>query len=129
MKVMIVDDNERIRRVIKTVVEQQPAVVCECRDGAEALANYNNFSPDWVFMDIRMNGFDGITTTQQLLIEHPAARVVIVSQFDDEAYRISAIYAGAVGFVSKERLFEINDILGEDVTNGQVRFYNPLPFP
>jgi two-component system response regulator DegU len=64
-------------------------------------------------MDIQMGGLDGISATERITKKYPEARVVIVSQFDDDSFRASARDAGAVGFVSKERLYEINDLLVE----------------
>lgn len=111
MKLLIVDDDERIRHLIKTVVGDAATVVCECGDGAQARASYAELQPDWVLMDLSMPEVDGITATRQLRAAYPAARVVIVTAHDSATLREAARGAGAVGYVLKENLFNLHQIL------------------
>jgi len=66
-------------------------------DGAEALAAYTRYRPDWVLMDIEMSQTDGITVTREILLSFPSAKVVIVTRHDDEQLREAARNAGACG--------------------------------
>ena len=54
MKILIVDDDQRIRQMIKTILAGDEVVICECSNGAEAYACYAEHQPDWVLMDITM---------------------------------------------------------------------------
>ena len=112
MKLLIVDDDERIRRLIKSVVADAAAVVCECSDGAQARRSYDEQQPDWVLMDLSMPEVDGITATRQIRAAYPRARVVIVTAHDSASLRERAAEAGAIGYVAKENLLELRELLG-----------------
>lgn len=62
-------------------------------------------------MDIRMDEVDGIQATRQIIAADPAAKVVIVTDYDDEALREAAMAAGARGYVLKENLLELSEWL------------------
>jgi two-component system chemotaxis response regulator CheY len=111
MKFLIVDDDKRIRQLIKTVVSDDAAIFCECGDGAQARASYAAHRPDWVLMDLTMPEMDGITATRQIRSDDPSARVVIVTAHDSAALREEARVAGACGYVLKENLLDLLEIL------------------
>ena len=111
MTCLIVDDNPQMREVITVFVRNLADTIVECNDGAEALAAYRTYRPDWVLMDIRMRTIDGITATRQITAEFPAARVVIVTQYDDRELRAAAWQAGACGYVLKDNLVELRRVL------------------
>jgi DNA-binding NarL/FixJ family response regulator len=113
MKLLIVDDHAAMRRLIGRVVSDMVSEIEECDDGAEALAAYHRCLPDWVLIDIEMDQMDGITATQQILLSFPRARVVIVSKYDDAQTREAARRAGACGYVLKENLIAIRELLLE----------------
>jgi two-component system, NtrC family, response regulator HydG len=114
MRLLIVDNNERMRRTIKSVVEDITDEFYECEDGAEALSLYEIHRPDWVLMDIRMGGMDGLDATRQIKASFPKARVVIVTEYDDAAMREDARHAGANEYVTKRELFDLRKILNKD---------------
>ena len=102
MKLLIVDDHAAMRRLLGRVVS-----------GAEALDAYHRCLPDWVLMDIEMDRIDGITATGEILLSYPRARVVIVSKYDHDQTREAARKAGACGYVLKENLMVIRELLLE----------------
>lgn len=104
---MIVDDNARVRRVIRRICRDLADGFCECADGAEALALYGDKQPDWVVMDVGMEVMDGLTATRRILAAFPAARIVITTQFDDGEMREAARQAGACAFVPKDDLLAL----------------------
>lgn len=114
MMLMIVDDNAQVRRVIRRICQDFADSFCECADGSEALAAYeqHHFSgADWVLMDLEMVVMNGLTATRQIRAAHPEARIVIVSRHNEEEVRAAASEAGACGFVPKENLLELRAIL------------------
>ena len=112
MNLLIVEDSERMRRMIRSVVKGVATEIYECSDGSEALLAYTHYHPDWVLMDIEMNEMDGITATRQIKAAFPDARVVIVSNHDSDDLRAAASEAGACGYVVKENLVDVRRILG-----------------
>ena len=113
MKVLIVEDNAGVRRVIRSLVASVAGEIRECADGAEAVALYNLERPDVVLMDIQMEGMDGITSTRQIKAKDPGARVIVVTDYDQPDLREAAGQAGACGYVLKENLLELVRMLEE----------------
>ena len=112
MKLLIVEDNAEMRRLITGLVRDIAETINECSDGSQALAAYIEDQPDWVVMDIRMDLLDGITATRKLIETFPEAQIVIISDFDDAKLRAAASAAGACAYVMKEDLFALRRILG-----------------
>jgi CheY-like chemotaxis protein len=112
MTVLIVEDNASVRRLIRRAVQQVATQIWECGDGAEALAVYSEQLPNVVLMDIRMPTMDGLTATRQIRKFDPAARVIIVTDCDDEETRAAASEAGASGYVLKQDLTILEALIG-----------------
>ncbi len=111
MKVLIVDDNAGIRRLLRRVILGITEAIWECSDGAGALASYTEHRPDAVLMDIRMPRMDGLEATRQILQFDPSARVVIVTDYDDADLRRAAEAAGARGYSLKEDVASLPHLL------------------
>jgi DNA-binding NarL/FixJ family response regulator len=108
---MIVDDNKEMRETLKSMVHDLVTVVDECEDGAEVMEHYRSSHPDFVLMDIAMKTVDGIRATRTLMKEFPDAKVVMVSNYDDEEMKLEALKAGSIGYVQKEYLNAIKQFL------------------
>lgn len=111
MSLLIVEDNEVMRRMIRSVVEDLAAQIFECGDGVEALPQYAERRPDWVLIDLRMHEMDGISATRQIRASYPDANIVVVTDYDDEEFRREAASAGAREYVLKENLLELRQLL------------------
>jgi len=117
MNVLIVEDSGPMRRLIKEIVSGLADEVHECGDGADALAAYVLHRPDFVLMDIRMDLVDGIQATRRIKAADPAARVIIVTDYDQADLREGARQAGACAYVVKENLLELVRFLQEQSAN------------
>jgi DNA-binding NarL/FixJ family response regulator len=107
MKLMIVDDHTPTREFIREILQPFAGAICECGSGAEALDQCQNFKPDLVTMDLQMQPMNGFEATRQLLLRHPAARVVMVTQSDQTILRLAAARAGADHFIHKDDFAEL----------------------
>ncbi len=111
MNILIVEDSPAMRRTIRDFTQDLVDAVVECADGGEAFALYERHLPDWVLMDIEMKKVDGISATKQIINAFPAAKIAIVTSYDDEDLRESATQAGACEYIVKENLFELRRVL------------------
>ncbi|MEV4064564.1 response regulator transcription factor [Nonomuraea dietziae] len=111
IRVVLADDQPLVRAGLRMVVAGTPDVdvVGEAGTGAQAVQLARQLSPDVVLMDIRMPGIDGIEATQMITTDPPAARVLILTTFDDDDNVHAALRAGASGFLVKDMALE--DIL------------------
>lgn len=111
MKALIVEDNELMRRLIKSLIGSLADVVIECDSGDAAYEAYAVNQPDWVLMDIQLPGLDGITATHRIKAAFPDAHILIVTDHGDEPLRAAARAAGACGYVLKEHLLSIRELM------------------
>ncbi|HRH45959.1 MAG TPA: response regulator transcription factor [Pyrinomonadaceae bacterium] len=111
MKFLIVEDNELMRRLIRSVVSEIAETIDECSNGKEAVTAFERHRHDWVVMDIEMPEMDGLTATAKIIAIDPNARVIIVTQHDNKNLREDSIKAGAVAFIAKENLLDIRAVL------------------
>ena len=111
MKLLIVEDNPAMRRLMRRMLAGLAEEITECSDGCEALDAYTRFQPDWVLMDIEMTEMDGIRATRRLIAAFPEAKVVTVTHSDDRGLRTAAQQAGACGYVLKDNLLELRGFL------------------
>jgi len=110
MKVLIVDDNPKVREVVRDYLPAEVDEIFECADGGEALALYQKHLPDWVLMDWEMPRMNGITAIREIIAEFPTANICMVTAFDDAEIRTEALAAGALRFVLKDNLFELEEM-------------------
>jgi DNA-binding NarL/FixJ family response regulator len=111
MKLLIVEDNDEMRALLKSVIADLAETIIECCDGDQALTNYRQHRPDFVLMDIRMKRLDGIAATRQITAAFPNAAIVMVTDYDDARLRKAARAAGACGYVVKENILPLRKIL------------------
>lgn len=106
-KILIVDDHCDMRQMMKFYLRDYNAEFVECCDGCDALDAYREFQPDWVLMDWEMKKTDGLTASREIIKNFPAARIIIVTQHDDNEMRAEALEAGARSFVLKDDLLAL----------------------
>ena len=115
MTILIVEDNEPMRELLKKLVRDLAEDLAECDDGVEAFETYQRRRPDWVLMDIKMKKMDGLAATRQIIAAFPEARIIIVTGHDGARLRAAAHSAGACGYVHKENLLELRQILSSHI--------------
>jgi DNA-binding NarL/FixJ family response regulator len=104
VRLVIVDDHPLVREGLRarlSVVEGL-VVVGEAANGAEALALAESLQPGLMLVDVGMRGMNGIELAIALRQRFPDVRVLMLSMFDNREYVLSAIRAGACGYVLKE---------------------------
>lgn len=103
IRILLVDDDPMVRRHLRTILgsSAEVEVVGEARDGAEAVEEVLRNQPDVVLMDLRMPGVDGVTATKEITTMASPPAVIALTTFDSDAHVLSALEAGAGGFLLK----------------------------
>jgi DNA-binding NarL/FixJ family response regulator len=104
IRVLVVDDQALVRAGVAMLLRTAGGfeIVGEASDGHEAVSAAARLHPDVVLMDIRMPRVDGIEATRRILESRPAAKVLVLTTFADDANLYGALGAGAVGFLVKD---------------------------
>ena len=111
MTVLIVDDNPSVRRLLRRAISGDASSIWECSDGADVERAYAENKPDIVLMDVRMQRMDGLAATRMLRRTDPNAKIVIVTDYDDDDVRRVASEAGASGYILKQNLTELAEMV------------------
>ncbi len=104
VRLIIVDDHSLVRDGLRARLSVVPGlqVIGEAASGAEALQLADADAPDLMLVDVGMRGMNGIELATRLRERHPRIRVLMLSMYDNREYVLSAIRAGARGYVLKE---------------------------
>ena len=101
--VLLVEDEEQLRRVMKDLLERDGYTVAEARDGVQALDQVDRFAPDVIILDLNLPGIDGYSVLAQLR-SRPATRaipVVVLTAKGDEDNEVRVFDLGADDFITK----------------------------
>jgi DNA-binding NarL/FixJ family response regulator len=112
LRLLVVDDHEVVRQGLVSLLERREhfQVVAEAGTAAEAVEMARKFEPDLVIMDVRLPDGSGIEACREIRAELPTTKVVILTSYPDEEAVLSAIIAGASGYLLKQ-------IRGRDLVN------------
>ena len=104
LTLLIVDDHEVVRQGLASMFERRPEfqVVAEAGTVAEAIEAARKFRPDLVIMDVRLPDGSGVEACREIRAELPDTRVVMLTSYPDEDAVLSAIVAGASGYLLKQ---------------------------
>ena len=104
VRVLLVDNDALVRAGLRMILSssEELEVVGEAADGADAVAAAQAHRPDVVLMDIRMPGMDGITATSALRRLATPPHVIVLTTFQADEHVMSALRAGADGFLLKD---------------------------
>jgi two-component system chemotaxis response regulator CheY len=108
---LVVDDSDFQRTMIRQAVEDEFHVVGEASNGVEAVEQYEKHRPDAITMDIMMPEMDGVAATEKIKSSDNPPTIVMVTSVDQNGKMKQAVKAGADGYVTKP--FEPEDIKSE----------------
>jgi len=124
--VLLADDNAAVRKGLCALLKAagQLEVVGQARNGRDAVKMARTLRPDVILMDIAMPVLNGMEATRQILAANPAAKVLILSAYSDDAYIECGTEVGAVGFLEKQTAAETLADAIREVANGKL-FFSP----
>lgn len=103
MKIIIVDDDKLVTSSLKTIVEANGIEVCAlAHNGEDAFIAYQQYQPDVVLMDIRMEGMNGVQASGKILQYDKDAKILFLTTFNDDEYIIDALKIGVKGYILKQ---------------------------
>jgi DNA-binding response OmpR family regulator len=107
-RILIIDDEENIRRVMRLTLEAAGYEVSEAGDGMSGLESFSDGETwDAVLLDQRMPGMDGLETLHQIKLRQPDARVIMATAYASIELAVDAMKLGALDFVRKPMTPEI----------------------
>ena len=107
-RVLVVDDEPQIRRVMRTALASNGYEAYEARSGEEALEALREDSPDLILLDMNMPGIGGLAACREIRAVSEAA-IIVLSVRDGEKDKIAALDAGADDYITKP--FSVNELM------------------
>jgi DNA-binding NarL/FixJ family response regulator len=104
IKVMLVDDQNLVRKGVRSLLElsSEIEVIAEAADGAEAIRMIPEVGPDVVLLDMRMPGLSGLDVLRELSRNQTLPPTIILTTFDDDEMVLAGIQSGAKGYLLKD---------------------------
>ena len=123
IKLCIVDDDKLVSLSLQTILEAsgQVEVLGIGTSGEQAIDLYEQWTPDILLMDIRMETMSGLDAATILLQKYPEAKILLLTTFADDEYIIKALHIGVKGYILKQNFESILPALTA-VWNGQTVF-------
>ncbi len=131
LTVVVVDDAPDNREIVRSLLLRLPdllTIVGEAAEGAEGLAVVLRERPDIVITDLVMPRLNGVELTRRIRQELPQTKIILMSSYSEDAYRLMASDSGADAFVNKQLLTSallpaIRDVIRRRLSGGS----GPLP--
>jgi DNA-binding NarL/FixJ family response regulator len=104
LRMLVVDDHEVVRQGLVALIDRRDGfeVVAQAGTVAEAVSAAARFEPDLVIMDVRLPDGSGIEACREIRAARPETRIVMLTSYPDEEAVLSAIIAGASGYLLKQ---------------------------
>ncbi len=113
MRVLLVESNTEMRRLIKAMLAEVADEIFESAGGEDAVVQSRTVKPDWVVMDIYRKPSNGLTSAAAIRTEDPEAKIAFISNYTDERTREWAKAAGGSAFFAKDDLMSLVVFLKE----------------
>jgi DNA-binding NarL/FixJ family response regulator len=106
IRVLCVDDHRIVREGIASMLNREPdlTVAGAVATGEEALEFYKRHPPDVTLMDLQLRTMSGAETIQQIRVDHPSARIIVLTMYEGDEHIYRALKAGAVTYLLKDTL-------------------------
>jgi two-component system KDP operon response regulator KdpE len=108
MRILVVDDEPQITRVLRTSLQGNGHEVTVAQDGVDALAKFMKSQPELVITDLAMPGMDGIELTREIR-ERSQVPVIVLSVRNQDDAKVAALDEGADDYITKP--FSIQELL------------------
>ncbi len=111
-RILVVDDSSMMRNMIKSMlIKEGHDIVGEAKNGKDGVASYMDLKPDLVTMDITMREMDGFAAAKEILNFDSDAKIIFLSNLDEERYSKDAESIGGKGYINKHKTREIIELI------------------
>ena len=100
-KILIVDDEKKIRLILIQILKDEGYIVDEVSNGEDAISLAEKFQPEVILMDQNLPGINGIETTAQIKKTQPDISIIVLTAFGSIPLAVEAIKKGAYDYISK----------------------------
>lgn len=108
LRILIVDDSETTRRILRTIVRSRDWTVCgEAENGRSGIRLFQKLRPDVVLLDLAMPDINGIEAAKRMSVLNPRIPLVLFTVLDVEGLEKAAREAGICSIVSKAQAWEL----------------------
>lgn len=105
MRIILVDDDNIVLDSLEMILTGQGVeVLGKATNGEMAVELYEELRPDLVLMDIRMEGMNGIETSEKILLMDPEAKILLLTTFQDDEYIRKGMAMGVKGYILKQNV-------------------------
>lgn len=103
-RMVLAEDHTILREGLRALLSSEPGVeiVCEAKDGHEAVRCVDTSSPDMILMDLSMPKMNGLEAIRDIRKRHPGTKILVLTVHSTEEYIHAALEAGADGYVLKD---------------------------
>ena len=138
-KIVIIDDDKLVCSALEIILKANDRIDVSALgyNGHEAIQLYNKYKPNLLLMDIRMGEFTGLDAAENILIQHPDAKILFLTTFADDEYITRALKLGAKGYLLKQNFDSIlpsidavmsgQRVFGDEIINKLPSLYTPSP--
>ena len=108
LRILIVDDSETTRRILRAIVKSREWTVCgEAEDGRSGIRQFQKLKPDVVLIDLAMPDINGIEAAKRMSVLNPRVPLVLFTVLDLEGLEEPARQAGICAIVSKAQAWDL----------------------
>lgn len=105
MNIIIIDDDPLVVESLKTIINVNDIdILAVGYDGIQAVKLYDQYRPDLILMDIRMEKMSGLDATKEILKIDPHAKILLITTFQDDEYIGAALSLGCKGYILKQNI-------------------------
>lgn len=117
MNFLLVVENNRMRNYLKKIITLHQDECRELTPENSILSSLKTYNPDWVLVDLLWKHENAFKLTEELKSGYPSVNIAVLSDTDDERFRIKAIQAGASALIPKENLYDFFKIISTKYLN------------